>query len=338
MGYLDNEGLARLWGKTRAYARSAYTAGVGIEIAEGAISLETPTVPITQAEYEALSEEEREGKLFLVTDAPAHEGFPCGMTVYSEEETAAGTWIDGKPIYRKVIAFRTPGNSSRAYIADISNLNWDVIMRFDAYVINHKTGKQFAYNTMPPYYIEYDATHKDSFTTYISDNQIYIQLNGENGWDCPGYIILEYTKTTDPEGTVTPLPANCVQSYDTEDGWHVRKYADGYVEMSRTDSLTCSTDTDFGQNNSWNQLIQVNNAIPKHTYPIPLLELYNYSTTQRGAGYGFWVGDASDVGSNTQNPLTETSPHVFISNITKLTNFTYPFTLNLYTYVTGRWK
>ena len=86
MGYLDNEGLARLWGKTRAYARSAYTAGVGISIAEGAISLETPTVPITQAEYEALSEEEREGKLFLVTDAPDSIPVNVGIEDYDTED------------------------------------------------------------------------------------------------------------------------------------------------------------------------------------------------------------------------------------------------------------
>ena len=106
MGYLDNEGLARLWGKTRAYARSAYTAGVGIEIAEGAISLETPTVPITQAEYEALSEEEREGKLFLVTDAP--DSIPVNVEIEdydTEDGWHVRKYADGyvEQIYKKLV-------------------------------------------------------------------------------------------------------------------------------------------------------------------------------------------------------------------------------------------
>ena len=338
MGYLDNEGLARLWGKTRAYARSAYTAGVGIEIAEGAISLETPTVPITQAEYEALSEEEREGKLFLVTDAPAHEGFPCGMTVYSEEETAAGTWIDGKPIYRKVIAFRTPGNSSRAYIADISNLNWDVIMRFDAYVINHKTGKQFAYNTMPPYYIEYDATHKDSFTTYISDNQIYIQLNGENGWDCPGYIILEYTKTTDPEGTVTPLPANCVQSYDTEDGWHVRKYADGYVEQIYKKLVTIAVAdwVSILTNESGNGVYSVGDPyFPPVALPVAMTEKLGEVYSVASGNWSTIAAHAGVSASNQVNPNTHIDRFALYRMGTPITS---PLTCTMTVMVTGRWK
>lgn len=64
-----------------------------------------PTVPLTQAEYDALTDDEKNAeKLYLITDAAASGSGSGGSSeeVYSTEETRIGTWIDGKPLYRKV--------------------------------------------------------------------------------------------------------------------------------------------------------------------------------------------------------------------------------------------
>lgn len=63
-----------------------------------------PTVPLTQAEYDALTDDEKNAeKLYLITDAAASGSDSGGSSenVYSTEETRIGTWIDGKPLYRK---------------------------------------------------------------------------------------------------------------------------------------------------------------------------------------------------------------------------------------------
>ena len=61
-------------------------------------------------------------------------------TTYSTTETVVGTWIDGKPIYRKVI------NSTKANIQSlINNLNIDTPIRFDG-LADSKYGYTWAEN------------------------------------------------------------------------------------------------------------------------------------------------------------------------------------------------
>ena len=84
------------------------------------------------------------------------------------------------------------------------------------------------------------------------------------------FVVLEYTKTTDPEGAVTPLPANCVQSYDTEDGWHVRKYSDGYVEMTHISGFSVEK-SDF---HDWGSAVSYDDLIAPLDLPVPLLDKF----------------------------------------------------------------
>lgn len=73
---------------------------------------------VTQAEYDLLTEEQKKG-LFVITDAQSGSGGEAGDTgadscgeVYSTEETHIGTWIDGKPLYRKVSIGNFAGSAS----------------------------------------------------------------------------------------------------------------------------------------------------------------------------------------------------------------------------------
>lgn len=85
-----------------------YEAGEGIRITQTEtapeISVESPVRKIlSQAEFDALLEEERNRGLYVISDGgPGGDGSGgSGGEVYSTEETRAGTWIDGKPLYRK---------------------------------------------------------------------------------------------------------------------------------------------------------------------------------------------------------------------------------------------
>lgn len=108
--------------------------------------------------------------------------------VYSTEEQVIGTWIDGKPLYRKVINCGQPNNNSLKQIS--TNItSCDCITRIDGILIKSDRDAQLKI----PYitgtkYLEIDVMK--------SGTQIRMLTN--DTWDdYTAYAILEYTKTTD---------------------------------------------------------------------------------------------------------------------------------------------
>ena len=106
---------------------------------------------------------------------------------YSTSETLTGMyWIDGKPIYRKVIDFGTlPNATSKSVAHNISNLSSVITLRGIASESN-------SYQPIPY------ATPTSSSSIKISANNTNVSI--ETGSDRRSYsakIILEYTKTTD---------------------------------------------------------------------------------------------------------------------------------------------
>lgn len=201
MGYLDSAGLSHFWGKVQAALagkQNAITAGDGIEItdtAEGGqkISVETPVKGITKEEYDALSEEEKLADvLYAVTD-DAPGGGSGGLEVYSTEETRIGTWIDGKPLYRRVYSLTTPSVAGTAWVLDdigIENLgtisNLYGIMKatstegFDAYI-----------------YMNQYLSSKNICTLWLDGRRVGAHVELPGHLKCPFHMVLEYTKTTD---------------------------------------------------------------------------------------------------------------------------------------------
>ena len=115
-----------------------------------------------------------------------------GITVvdnYSTGEKRIGTWIDGKPLYRKVISgywsFET-GNTNIAH--NISNL--DLCIRADLFRIDssHISWKF-------PFISESGGL--TGITKVTPENVIVKAYNDTWSNNNNGYIILEYTKTTD---------------------------------------------------------------------------------------------------------------------------------------------
>lgn len=107
--------------------------------------------------------------------------------VYSTEETRIGTWINGKPLYRKVVEFGTLPNATQEGVEIGSGLQ---IKKIYGYCYRSSD------NTIFP--IPYVSVSNIAYCiqTTVSNNVLYIKTS-DNWSELTGTIILEYTKTTD---------------------------------------------------------------------------------------------------------------------------------------------
>lgn len=166
-----------------------------------------PTVPLTQAEYDALTDDEKNAeKLYLITDAAASGSDSGGSSenVYSTEETRIGTWIDGKPLYRKVFTFSDPGGTADTEVDAINlsenGIEADTLKRIEGYVLNYRGGSindaGIAY-PIPRYWM-YGSAQYVSFYIRASYANRFITLQRNASTSGVYYMfICEYTKTTD---------------------------------------------------------------------------------------------------------------------------------------------
>lgn len=118
-----------------------------------------------------------------------------GNTTYSLNETDTGkTWIDGKPIYRKVIDFGTLPNTSEKHVnLNINNLEKIIFLYGLAY--NTQNGNYFPMPngsiSLTPYLMDLAIADGTGYT-----NALRIRTQNDRSM-FTAYIIVEYTKTTD---------------------------------------------------------------------------------------------------------------------------------------------
>lgn len=120
-------------------------------------------------------------------------GVPIDNDVYDESETKTNKiWIDGKPIYRKVVSVSFPTSSSTATTSHgISNIN--MITDYGLIWFDNSDQKWYKYfkDTTGTYYVQIDG---------ISSTNVYVKNSTNYNWDSRTknkYAIIEYTKTTD---------------------------------------------------------------------------------------------------------------------------------------------
>lgn len=107
---------------------------------------------------------------------------------YSTSEIKVGTWIDGKPIYRKVFSFTTPtGNTD--YVIN-TGISMNKIIKVYGGISSASGGI-----TPIPTAIDWSGT---IYATSLraANNNIYYRGNAAYG-NQSAYAIIEYTKTTD---------------------------------------------------------------------------------------------------------------------------------------------
>lgn len=118
-------------------------------------------------------------------------GIPSGCqdtNNYSTEETVIGTWINGKPIYRKVLMVTSPTNNNATVVATQPEI--EIAIKLYGMTLS-------AVNEPIP-------SHSTAFylRTWFrcEQHQIVVQASAENGVNylgVPMFIIIEYTKSTD---------------------------------------------------------------------------------------------------------------------------------------------
>lgn len=110
--------------------------------------------------------------------------------IYSTEETRIGTWIDGKPLYRKCYQATTPP-SAGSYQIIIS----DSTLFSNIKAVTHIYGYvKYNNNNLPP--INLYVTDTNYVATWFLNGRI--QMICTSGWvNKPCYVVIEYTKTTD---------------------------------------------------------------------------------------------------------------------------------------------
>lgn len=110
--------------------------------------------------------------------------------IYSEEETVIGRWIDGKPLYRKVIHATSPsttGSWANIYseVADIDYISSITGSLYDASIDSYN-------------YLNYSTGTGTSIAlTYHNRIGIDMVAQYRTFANCPVILIIEYTKTTD---------------------------------------------------------------------------------------------------------------------------------------------
>lgn len=112
------------------------------------------------------------------------------INTYSETEIKIGTWINNKPIYRKVIdCGGLPNATSKNVAHGISNLDTVTLLRGVAY--NSTAGTRLP--------IPYSDTGNASWSVQMFCNQTQIVLIAGDNKSAyqQSYVIIEYTKTTD---------------------------------------------------------------------------------------------------------------------------------------------
>lgn len=110
---------------------------------------------------------------------------------YSTEEQVIGTWINGKPIYRKIIQSTTSSNGSTKYIP--------IGVNVDEFVSMHCLVKSNGAQYLPSGFNEactYTAS-VDGYNNLGGTKANTVGIRHKSFPDLPVTIVIEYTKTTD---------------------------------------------------------------------------------------------------------------------------------------------
>ena len=128
-----------------------------------------------------------EPKTYIRNDNGIYEEYIPANETYSKSEIRIGTWINNKPLYRKVVDFGALPNAASKNVAhNISNLG--IVTRLSGMATNGT------------YHFPMPLVATDALTSqiqlYINGANITIRT-GSNRSSFNGYVIIEYTKTSD---------------------------------------------------------------------------------------------------------------------------------------------
>lgn len=190
-------------------AHSHNITGIGIEESDKGGSLFSGGDDAIGASAEAETGETGNGQpisilppycvLSYIVKAQEIERKGSSMEDYSTEEIRIGTWSDGRPLYRKVIPGTMPANATNSWVTVATcPSNLGSIARLEAIVYGEEWTAQLPYLTPSGSNIGL-AIYKGSAIRVACNNSLF--SSGQL------YVILEYTKTTDPETIQLDTPS-----------------------------------------------------------------------------------------------------------------------------------
>ena len=136
---------------------------------------------LTKAQYDAATKSATE--FYAVTDVD-------GESYSTTEQKTGGTWIDGKPIYKKTFSFTTNGsNTNTAVQHGISNL--DVIIDYSGMLKQGSTQRQPIPRVVADNNSGYNIGIGD-----ISNTQFTLLVGTSVAKGVQAYVTLWYTKTS----------------------------------------------------------------------------------------------------------------------------------------------
>lgn len=156
------------------------------------------TVPVkgaTKEEFNSMSDEQKQG-LVIVTDENLVGS--QSQEIYSTEETRIGTWIDGKPVYRKVLKFNSPTTLNNWVNIGEQIYNVAQIIRLDS--VLYQAGNPQYYNL--PVFSTAGGSIVAGIRFYKNNSSLSMYVFNSAFANCPVISILKYTKTTD-EATIS---------------------------------------------------------------------------------------------------------------------------------------
>ena len=125
----------------------------------------------------------------VATEYKPFQNLDKTLDIYSTSEIRIGTWIDGKPIYRKVFWFDDMPSNSILTIADVSSLNIDMVVHMYGSV-KHYQGR--GHRPLP-----LAGGGSDDIRIDIDGNNLRLRTYSNWAGYNDNFIVLEYTKTTD---------------------------------------------------------------------------------------------------------------------------------------------
>ena len=171
-----------------------------LEVSGGGLPEGTVAIkPLTKAEYDALTDDEKQADVaYAITDDAGSSDGSSGTSeeIYSTEETRIGTWIDGKPLYRRVFEVTTPsGTSWGQVVPPISNA---YVVRLEAYLLPSKNSGSdpTVSNVLIPFPYPGDSVLLMRYSAVSSETPRGVAfMVASNRTNKPALVILEYTKT-----------------------------------------------------------------------------------------------------------------------------------------------
>lgn len=134
-------------------------------------------------------------------------GKDTASNVYSTEETVVGTWIDGKPIYRRVFV-GVMDSDEYTRVCRLSEIDGESVVNMSA-ICNHSSSSTAQ---MPTGY--YGSNGAINIYRDGSGQIILYVSSGDNFKSQPYTAIVEYTKTTDTATIEIPSAMALQNSYE----------------------------------------------------------------------------------------------------------------------------